>query len=83
MDNKMILMVLVMMLGCVGSSFLPTIIPATWLSGGIGFALLAVILLVCCIPMLKMMWTGKDQEDETVNNSNQKRDKALAESSES
>jgi hypothetical protein len=61
MDSKMMFMMAVMMLGCVGVSFLPAIIPAGWLgwwSGGIGFAFLAVIMLACCIPMLKMMWTG-------------------------
>ena len=56
-----------MMLACLGVVVLPYLIPAGWLSGGIGFALLAVILLACCLPMIKMMLKGKNQEGETVN----------------
>lgn len=51
-----------MMLACLGVAVLPYLIPAGWLSGGIGFALLAVILLACCLPMIKMMMTGNNQE---------------------
>jgi FtsH-binding integral membrane protein len=58
MDSKMMYMMAVMMLGCVGAAFLPAIIPAGWLFSGFSFVLLAVIMLVCCIPMIKMMWTG-------------------------
>lgn len=58
MNKSMMLMMLV----CLGAVVLPTVIPAGWMSGGIGFVLLAVILLACCLPMIKMMMTGNDQE---------------------
>ncbi len=53
---------MLMMLACLGVVVLPYLIPAGWLSGGIGFVLLAVILLACCIPMIKMMMTDKQTE---------------------
>lgn len=53
---------LLMMLACLGAVLLPSLIPAGWLSGGIGFVLLAVVLLVCCIPMIKMMISGNRKD---------------------
>lgn len=58
MNKSMMLMMVV----CLGAVVLPTVIPAGWMSGGIGFVLLAVILLACCLPMIKMMMTGNNQE---------------------
>lgn len=51
MNKSMVFMMLV----CLGAILLPFLFPADLLSGGIGFVLLAAILLVCCIPMIKMM----------------------------
>lgn len=51
-----------MMLACLGMVFIPYLIPTGWLSGGIGIALLALLLFACCIPMIKMMMKGSNQE---------------------
>lgn len=59
MDNKMMML---MILGCMGMAVLFYAIPAGWLSGGIGIALLAVLLFACCIPMIKMMLKGGKQD---------------------
>jgi len=59
MNKSMILM----MVFCLGAAFLPLLIPAGWLAGGIGFVLLGVILLACCIPMIKMMWNKQKESD--------------------
>lgn len=55
-----------MMLACLGMVIIPYLIPTGWLSGGIGIALLALLLFACCIPMIKMMLKGKNQENEAV-----------------
>lgn len=57
MNKSMVIMVL----ACLGAILLPYLFPAGLLSGGIGFVLLAVILLACCIPMIKMM-TGVSKD---------------------
>lgn len=62
MDNKMMML---MMLGCMGMAVLFYAIPAGWLSGGIGIALLALLLFACCIPMIKMMLKGGNQDGES------------------
>ena len=61
MDNKIMML---MMLGCMGMAVLFYAIPSGWLSGGIGFILLALLLFACCIPMIKMMMGGSKQDDE-------------------
>ena len=60
MDNKMMML---MMLGCMGMAVLFYLIPSGWFSGGIGIVLLIVILFACCIPMIKMMMGGKQDEN--------------------
>ena len=59
MDNKMMML---MMLGCMGMAVLFYAIPSGWFSGGIGIALLIVLLFACCIPMIKMMMGGGKQD---------------------
>lgn len=61
MDNRMMLL---MMVACLGMAVLFYAIPSGWLGGGIGIISLAVILFACCLPMIKMMWKGGEQDGE-------------------